>query len=405
MDILIIFGLTYAGLIFGRLPWIQLDRTGIALVGAIAMLVFRGISLQEAVRAVDFPTVLLLFAMMVISAQLRLAGFYSAVTRKVVALRMSPGRLLGVTIFVSGFLSAALTNDVVCLAIAPILLVGTAQRGWNPVPFLLGLACASNIGSAATIIGNPQNILIGQALDLSFSRFLLECGIPSLAGLGVAWALLYAHYRRSFSGSVTVPRAYEPAFSAWQSTKGLGIATVAVIAFFFSELPREIIALTAAGVLLMSRRLRSRDVMELVDWHLLVLFVSLFIINRTVQDTSLIPRVMEALTRRGVDPASPGPLFVISPLLSNLVSNVPAVMFLLPFAQGHKLSPAALALSSTLAGNLLIIGSIANIIVVEQSKRLGVPIGWKEHARVGLPVTVFTLLLAAAWLWAISAPL
>jgi Na+/H+ antiporter NhaD/arsenite permease-like protein len=401
LNTLVIVALVYIGLIFGRPPWIQLDRTGIALLGAIALFGFQKISLPEAIQSIDFPTILLLFSMMVISAQLRLGGFYSAVVQKVTDLSFSPGQLLGITILVAGLLSAVLTNDVVCFAIAPVLLAGTVNRGLNPIPFLLGLACAANVGSAATILGNPQNILIGQSLKLSFSKFLWQCGVPALVGLVVTWGVIWFVYRRSMTGSFKIARVYYPPFNPWQSAKGLIVITVAVLAFFYSEIPREIIAISAAGLLLMSRRLHSREVLELVDWHLLILFLSLFVVHRALEDTAAVPMLVEAARQNGVHLSDPATLFVLSPVLSNLVSNVPAVMLLLPFARIHESAPAALALSSTLAGNLLLIGSIANLIVLDQAKRMGVSISWKEHAKVGVPVTVFSLALAAMWLWVV----
>jgi Na+/H+ antiporter NhaD/arsenite permease-like protein len=141
----------------------------------------------------------------------------------------------------------------------------------------------------------------------------------------------------------------------------------------------------------------SRDLIGLVDWHLLVLFVGLFVVNHAVAEAGLAARASAALRAGGVDLADMRWLFPSTAVLSNLVSNVPAVMLLLPHAR-HPLAGPVLALSSTLAGNLLIVGSIANIIVVDQAAALGVRIGWREHARVGVPVTLATLAVAAAWL-------
>ena len=184
----------------------------------------------------------------------------------------------------------------------------------------------------------------------------------------------------------------------WQTTKGLLVLALLVLGFLFAPVPREVLALAGAALLLTSRRMASRDLIGLVDWHLLVLFIGLFVVNHAVAQAGLPARAGAALAGAGVDLGDPRWLFPVTAVLSNLVSNVPAVMLLLPHAT-HALAGPVLALSSTLAGNLLIVGSIANIIVVEQAQALGVTIGWRRHARVGVPVTLVTLALAAAWLW------
>lgn len=166
----VIFVLVYVGMILGELPGLALDRTGVALLGAIAMVMVGALPFADAWRAVDMPTLYMLFALMVVSAQFRLAGFYSELVRRIVRLKTSASGLLALVLIVAGGLSAVLTNDVVCPAMTPVLVEGCARRRLDPVPFLLGLACASNVGSAATLIGNPQNILIGQSLHLSVGR-------------------------------------------------------------------------------------------------------------------------------------------------------------------------------------------------------------------------------------------
>jgi Na+/H+ antiporter NhaD/arsenite permease-like protein len=198
-----------------------------------------------------------------------------------------------------------------------------------------------------------------------------------------------------------VPDIHAPVFDEWQTLKGAAVVTVVMAAFLAAPWPREIVALAAAGVLLVSRRMASREMLGLVDWHLLVLFVSLFVVNAAVAQSGLLDRIVGAFAGAGLLLGSPSALFVVTAALSNLVSNVPAVMLLLPLAT-HELAGPVLALSSTLAGNLLIVGSIANIIVVDQAARLGVAIDWKTHARIGIPVTLATLALAAAWLAAVA---
>jgi Na+/H+ antiporter NhaD/arsenite permease-like protein len=395
--VLTVFVLVYAGMLLGRIPRLGVDRTGIALLGAIALLATGEVTLARAVEHVDVPTLALLFGMMVLSAQLRLGGVYSAVTARVGAGARSPERLLALLIAVVGPLSAVFTNDVVALAVAPVVIDLSRTRGLDPVPFLLAVACAANVGSAATLVGNPQNILIGQTLALSFVEYLLRGGLPAAAGLAVVWAVVAMAYRGRWTSTVTPPAAEardRPPFSAWQATKGLGLAGLAMVLFLAGTWPRELVALTAAALVLMSRRFHSRDMLGLVDWQLLVLFVGLFVVNGALADSGLVARAVERLSGSGIDLTRPGLLFGASVVLSNMVSNVPAVMLLLPLAEGAR-DGALLALSSTLAGNLFIVGSIANIIVVEQAALRGVAIGWRAHARIGVPVTLLTLLLAA----------
>jgi Na+/H+ antiporter NhaD/arsenite permease-like protein len=398
---LIVFGVVYLGMILGGIPGLSLDRTGIALLGAIVLLAAGRLTLGAAAASVDLPTIALLFGLMVVSAQFRLGGFYAYVARRLAAAPGSPEVLLGYLVLVAGTLSALLSNDVVCLAMAPVLLDGCARRGLDPTPFLLGLACASNVGSAATLIGNPQIMLIGQTLHLSFSGYLLDGGIPASLGLIAVWALIVLLTRGRWRGPSRIQEVRAPDFNRWQTTKGSIILLAAILLFLVSPWPREVVALAGAGILLTSRRMASRETLGLVDWQLLVLFCALFAVNGAARATGLPAAVVSAASAAGVEIAHPAWLFGLTVLLSNLVSNVPAVMLLLPYCD-HPKAPAILALASTLAGNLFIVGSIANIIVVDQAARMGVRIDWKAHARVGAPVTVVTLGLAASWLWIVG---
>jgi Na+/H+ antiporter NhaD/arsenite permease-like protein len=399
LDVLVlaVFAVVYLGMLLGEIPGLALDRTGVALLGALALVATERVTPAQAWAAVDVPTLALLFGLMVVSAQLRLGGFYTWATRGLVSAPVGPSALLAGLVAVSGVLSALLANDIVCLAVAPLVVEGCARRRLDPVPYLLGLACASNVGSAATLIGNPQNMLIGQTLRLSFAGFLADALVPSVLGLAVVWAVLHLGVRGRWEKDVPVPAVDAPPLDRWQTAKGLLVLALLVLGFLFAPVPREVLALGAAALLLTSRRMASRDLIGLVDWHLLVLFMGLFVVNHAFAEAGLAARASEALREGGVDLADARWLFPATAVLSNLVSNVPAVMLLLPHA-AHPQAGAILALSSTLAGNLLIVGSIANIIVVDQAKALGVAVGWREHARVGVPVTLATLAVAAAWL-------
>jgi Na+/H+ antiporter NhaD/arsenite permease-like protein len=399
--IVVVFFLVYLGMILGGLPFLQLDRTGVALLGAIALIGIEAVTPEQAARAVHLPTVILLFSFMVISAQLRLGGFYPWVTLRLAGLRLAPAMLLAAVIAAVGAMSAVFSNDIVCLSVAPVLADSCARRGLNPVPYLLALACAANVGSAATLIGNPQNMLIGSALNLSFAGYAGAAAVPVALGLLATWAVIAAQARGHWT-LVAEPRpapeprdGASPRLDRWQSAKGLTVAAFLLVLFLFTAWPRDAAALAGAGVLLTSRRLHSRKMLGLVDWELLVLFTGLFVVNHALQQTGLVAAAVGDLAEHGVELGQPAPFFLATLVLSNAVSNVPAVM-LLPLAKDAA-SGSLLALVSTLAGNLLIVGSIANIIVVDAAARCGVPIDWRAHARVGVPVTLATLLIVAAY--------
>ena len=406
VSVVAIFAVVYLGMILGALPFLQLDRTGIALLGAIALVALGALTLEEALAAIHAPTLILLFAFMVISAQLRLGGFYTWVTHRLGKMALTPPAFLAALILVTAALSAVFSNDIICLAVAPVLIDVCLARRLNPVPFLLALACAANVGSAATLIGNPQNMLIGAALELSFAGYLRDAAPPVLLGLAATWALIAWRMRGRWNTPEPATDAEGPhpavelpsGVDRWQSVKGLTVAATVFALFLATPLPRELVALVAAGLLMTSRKLHSRRMLGLVDWQLLVLFGGLFIVNHALQKTGLPQELMHDLAAAGLDPAHPAPLFVAAFVLSNLVSNVPAVMLLLPAAT-HEIAGPVLALSSTLAGNLLIVGSIANIIVVDAAQRRHIHIGWKTPARIGVPVTLATTAIAAAWLW------
>jgi Na+/H+ antiporter NhaD/arsenite permease-like protein len=404
--IVAVFTTVYLGMFLGGLPRLKLDRSGVALLGAIAVIALGGVAVEDAARAIDLPTIVLLFAFMVISAQMRLGGFYGAVTRHVGAMPLSRNGLLAALIGVAGALSAVFSNDVVCLAMTPVVARLCLQRGLNPLPFLIGLACAANIGSAATLIGNPQNMLIGSVLQLPFAGYVRQALAPVVIGLVLLWGWL-AFGPGAKVGSIHPglhPQAgegadTEPPFDTWQTAKGLVVAGALMLIFLFTDWPRDVAALVGAGLLLLSRRLHTSHFMGLVDWPLLILFMGLFVVNHAFESTGLAAQTVAWLGAQGVVLTDPGPLLVASALLSNLVSNVPAVMLLLPHlsGSGHE-SGVMLALVTTFAGNLLLVGSIANLIVADLARQQGIDIDWKRHAVTGIPVTLMTLAVVWAWL-------
>lgn len=393
---LALFLLTYLGLALGRIPGLKLDRTGFAVLGAVAFLATGSISLEEAKAAVDAPTLAVLFGMMILSAQYRLSGLYSAIGLRL-ARAADPRRLLLGTILVTALLSAVLTNDVTCFALTPILAGALLAARRPPLPYLLALACASNIGSALTPIGNPQNILIAQSLRLPFLPFVAVCAVPVVLSLAGLYLLVARRLRHEEMGPAPELPAVQEAVIPLDRPEAVKavVLTLAAIALFLSPLPTELTALGIAGVVLTSRRMHTRDMLSLVDWHLLALFVSLFVVGRGFEVSGWTEAARDALARTGADLSHPAALVVTVTLLGLLVGNVPAVMLLLPFVDREPATGHALALASTFAGNAVLVGSIANLIVAEQAERVGIRIGFREHLGIGLPVTLISLVFAA----------
>lgn len=400
MEILIIFIFlfVYLGMAAGGVPGLAIDRSGVALLGAIALLAGGAVTAESAWASVDVSTIGLLFGLMVVSAQFRLGGFYTLLSRKIAALEGSPGLLLALVIGSSAILSALLANDIVCLAMTPVLLEGCVKRRLDPVPHLLGLACAANVGSAATLIGNPQNMLIGQVLRLSFGGYMMDAVPVAVSGLFAVWIVIAIIFRGRWERAMEAPAVDSPAYDRWQTGKGLFVLAALMGVFLWGGIPREAAALAGAGVLLLSRKLASRRIFGLIDWPLLILFFGLFVVNESLQKAGITEWFFSALSLTGLDLGQWPVLFGLTAVLSNIVSNVPAVMLLLPQCHTPE-SGLVLALSSTLAGNLVLTGSIANLIVAEWAAVMGVRIGWLSHAVVGVPVTLITLALAAGWLW------
>jgi Na+/H+ antiporter NhaD/arsenite permease-like protein len=403
MKPLLIFLITYFGIAVGKVPGLVIDRVGVALLGAIGMVVLGVVTPTRAVGAIDLPTILLLYALMIVSAQLRLGGFYTWVALKIVSFLSRPKLFLLISMTASAFLSAILANDIVCFAFTPVLALSLIEARLNPLPFLIGLAVASNIGSAATIIGNPQNMLIGQVGGLNFARFFFWCSPPTVLAFFMSYFIILSMYRDKFysrdGSEKTGHETMWPAFNKWQTAKGITAVTI-LIGLFFTPIPREISAICIAGALLCSRKMKTRDILGLIDWHLLTLFCALFIIIHGISQGNYLNIVMVRLGEMGLNLQNLSVLTGITAIVSNLVSNVPATMLLIHFLDPVKPDQwYTLAISSTFAGNLFVLGSIANLIVIEQASAFGIKITFKEHAAVGIPVTVMSLLLLILWTW------
>ena len=412
----IIFAVTYAGLALGMVPGLRMDRAGIALVGATLMLVTGVLSFEQAVspESIDFKTLFLLFGMMIVIGVLRLSGFFEWVVGVALRRISTPQGLLAVTIVLSGLLSAFLINDVVCVALTPLVLHLARRMKFDPIPHLIGLATAANVGSTGTITGNPQNIYIGVHSGISYLRFAARLLPVAILGLGLTYLVVCLVY----GGRLAAPkeqdaRDKDEALAGGNHNEGLPrsraharlqvkavAVTVIAVTLFFTGLPLELVALGAAAVLLLDR-IKPAKVYRQVDWNLLVMFTGLFIVVHAFQ--------VHVVSRWGIENwqwllSRPVVLLsVVSAGLSNLVSNVPAVLLLEPVAQAVPVATRetawlSLAMSSTFAGNLTVLGSVANLIVVESASREGVRISFWEYCKVGIPLTILTLVLGIGWL-------
>jgi len=393
----VIFLASYVVFALGKLPGWKIDRTGAAIIGAVGMVAFRIVRPGEALRYIDFPTIVLLFSMMLIVGNLHLVGFFEW-SAEAVLRRLKPHQLLPAVVFTCGFLSAFFVNDIVCLVMVPFVLSITRRMGLEALPYLLAVATASNIGSVSTITGNPQNMLIGSFSGIRYRDFVAHLGPVALVGLFVDWGVLHwIHMRKT---AVVVAEKNEiplPALDLSRLTKPVMVVTAVVVGFFVGVDPALMAALGAAA-LLITRTLEPQKLYQEVDWGLLVFFVGLFLILGGAENAGITGRLLEVarhwnLQRMGI-------FTVVVAGLCNVVNNVPAVMLVKSLVPGFENPHSAwlmLAMASTLAGNLTITGSVANIIVVETAKP-EVQIGFWDYFRAGVPITLMTLLAGWAWL-------
>jgi Na+/H+ antiporter NhaD/arsenite permease-like protein len=398
MTALLIFAGTYLVLAIGGLPGFRIDRTGAAIIGASLMLGFDILTLEEAVAAVDYSTLVLLFGMMIVVANLRLSGFFRLVSAWVVRHAHRPPTLLASIVAVSGVLSAFFVNDTICLAMTPLVLEITAALERNPAPYLLAVAMASNAGSVATITGNPQNMMIGALSGIPYRYFSAALAPVAVGALVLTFLVILVACRREFSHAPRVEveriRVRVNRVVLWKSL----VVSVAMIALFFWGWPVAKVALVGGALLLITRRVKPEKVYYQIDWSLLVLFVGLFIVIAGVEKTSLDEESFRLASHFHLDRV--WVLTSFSALLSNLVSNVPAVLVFRPVVPKLPDSRRAwliLAMSSTLAGNLTLLGSVANLIVIQRARH-EVTITFWDYFRVGAPLTVATLALGAVWL-------
>jgi len=397
--IVLLFALTYVGMALGRVPGLRIDRTGIAMIAAVVLVVAEAVPVDEIAGAIHFPTLLLMGGLMILSARVGAAGFYDATAAWIARQAGRPLRLLALTIAIGGVLSALLVNDIVVFAMTPLLCTGLAARKLDARPFLLGLAAASNGGSAATLIGNPQNILIGQVGRLGFWSYCAIAAVPALLALAVTFACIALAWRSSLANDPGDAPTTTPAFDRRQ-TSICGIALLALLVLFTTPVPREMSALLVAACLIVSRILPTRQLLDEIDLPLLILFASLFIVNDAFARTGLAEEALRVLAAHGLLPDRVSLLAPMALLLSNTIGNVPAVVMILHVWRSVPPDTlTGLAILSTLAGNLFLVGSLANLIVAERASLAGVRLSFRDHAKAGVPITLLSMLLAALWLW------
>lgn len=388
--------LTYAAIAIGQVPGLRMNRATIALVGAVILVIIGALTEEQALHSLDMGTILLLGAMMIINVNLRLAGFFRVVLSRTMRLARGPRMLLAMVIFPSGILSAAFLNDTICIMLTPLVVEAARRFGRNPMPYLIGLGTAANVGSVATITGNPQNLIIGQASGIPYLEFLAYLGPVALMGLIVCWGVIVLVYPDEFKtplrpAELPAPQPYTPLLAR------TSLVVAALMVAFLAGAPIVTAACVAAGALLLSR-LRPEKLLD-IDWGLLAFFAGLFVVTGAIEVTGLSALLFEAV--RGLLEGGVLVFSVVVGALSNVVSNVPAVLLLRPeipsFPDPRK-AWLALAMASTLAGNLTLLGSAATLIVAESARERGVTLSFSAFLRAGVLITLISMALGIAWL-------
>jgi Na+/H+ antiporter NhaD/arsenite permease-like protein len=385
-----IFFANYLVFALGKFPGMKIDRPGAAIIGAVLMVAFGAVRPGDALHFIDFGTIVLLFSMMLLLAYLHLAGFFDWVTEWI-ASRLQARALLPAIIFLSGAFSAFLVNDIICLIMTPFALRITRRMGVKPLPYLLAVATASNIGSVATITGNPQDMLIGSFSGIRYRVFLARLAPVAIVGLLIDWLVLWLLYTRREVPSPRPAGVTEAAPVPRGQVRKAAVVIALVIAGFLAGFPPALVAAVGAAVMLITRTHDPRLVYDEVDWGLLVFFVGLFLVVGGAENAGLVERLLQFGERWNLQNSVV--FTVATAALSNIVSNVPAVMVLksiVPRLADPRQGWLLLAMASTLAGNLTITGSVANIIVVERA-RPEVHITFGEYMRAGVPITLLTL--------------
>jgi len=397
---LTIVTLTYIGVALGRVPWFRANRTTITLVGVGLLLITRQIGFSDLRSFLDIDTLVLLFAMMIINANLRLAGFFSLAGNYLLRLTRNPRVFLGLEIIVVGVFSALFLNDTICLMFTPLILELTLSIDRNPLPYLIALATAANIGSTATLTGNPQNMIVGIASGIPFVDFTLALAPIAILSLAAIYFVVILIYPQEFSKRNIFkihPAGRAPYYPAL--LKKCLIILAGLLAAFLLGAPVAESAFLAACLLLITRRIKPEKVFAEIDWGILVFFAALFIVTGSLEANG-VTKLLSNLTQQTGE-VNAFSLSAISLILSNLVSNVPAVLLLRPLVSALA-DPMpgwlTLAASSTLAGNLTLLGSVANLIVAESAAKRRITLGFWEYTHAGVLITLISMVICVIWL-------
>jgi Na+/H+ antiporter NhaD/arsenite permease-like protein len=389
---IVIFIVTYLTVAVGRLPGFKIDRAGAAFVGASLMIAFGVLPLTDAYRAIDFDTLTLLLGVMIVVADQRLSGLLSFASRAIVKRARHPLTLLIAVVALTGVLSAVLVNDTICLAMTPLVLDVVIENKRNPVPYLLAIAMGSNVGSAATITGNPQNMIIGGFAHIPYGRFAAALSPVAAIGLLLTVVLTSLVYPSEFLTRERVEGYLQSVGTNKPPIIRSALVSVAMVAGFFAGVTPARAAIAAGGVLLLSRRLECEEIYRQIHWTLLLMFVGLFIVVAGLERNVLTRQVIDAIG--GLHLEDVAILSTLTTLLSNMVSNVPAVLVLKPLVaslRDHQRAWLTIAMASTLAGNLTLLGSVANLIVAQSAQARGIRIGFWDHFKIGAPLTIMTI--------------
>lgn len=395
----IIFVITFLGIIYTRLPKVNIDRPSAAFFGAVAMILFGVLTFEEAVQAIDFNTIALLLGMMIVIAVLEMDGFFTFIAEKTISLSKSRNQLLIIIVFVTGIASAFLVNDAVVLLFTPVIIQICRSAKLNPIPYLIAEILSSNIGSAMTITGNPQNILIGMQSGIPYTFFLLHLLPISLVGMFLIVVVTKLFFRREFNSNIHLVFQEDEFNYNFQSMKfSVPIFLVIVILFFFHhtlDLSIPLIALAGASLILIFGKIKPSKVIKEVDWVLLLFFAGLFIVVHGIEKVGVLNRFIEN-TPISNNLEGIVSLHALSLVLSQIVSNVPYTILMLPILKSASsdLLWLSLASAATLAGNATIIGAVANLIVIEVAKKYDIEIGFWQFFRAGFLITLITLLIS-----------
>lgn len=396
---LLIISLSLVGIAIGSFPTFRMNRATISLVGATALILIGSLTLDDAVNSIDVSTIILLFSMMVLNINLRLAGFFKIISSKIISFAKTPNQLLLIVIFSSGLLSGLFLNDTIVIMFTPLLLEVVFSLKRNPIPYLIALATSANVGSVSTIVGNPQNMIVGMFSGIKFIDFALILTPLAIIGLFIIYFVVKLIYPKEFKKDSLQPviekdyRVFKPLL-----IKSSVVLILMLLAFNLG-FPIAISALSGASLLLITRRIKPERVFIELDWSLLVFFSSLFIITHTLNE-HFISKNFE-LVQMIFSGNLVFDISIFTVLLSNIISNVPAVLLLSPVVN-KIINPEniwlTLAMSSTFAGNLTLIGSVANLIVAESAKKRGIKLEFKEYLKAGIPISILTLILGIVWL-------